>query len=757
MDDRSLRCNNVHVHQNESTDGSTRVRSMRLGGSRIWTVCTSGGSLSKDSMTAELAGSDEGAVSLSITSTDHAMWSKLLKVKPIFLILRCHLSRFDKMTVVNLEFPSTLSKSDPQKQPVIIIGQLKNLMKAKYSSVKAKLEPHVTEQVLKLNCDLFSLCTSGVHRVHLLAYRRWLDRTGDCGTGFKSCLRDTQIYVYSSAIIVAHQLVSLSQVYSAALASLHPSPTDSCSLYLNLATVAALPVKCSRHNTPSRAHFITKLVKSATVGVDESVVIVCRREDVFASACAVARAYPLYSRKTTNNLSASTKTATVQVHFVLLASSDDAGSMAVNNGTAEGELGLGEADVELLKNAAMAVRLAARIVDTPCNEMNVDTFVQEVLTVGQALGVKSTVIRGEELNERGFGGIYGVGKAALVPPALVVLSYLPQGATETIAWVGKGIVYDTGGLSIKGKTSMPGMKRDCGGAAGVLGAFFTTVKAGFTQNLHAVFCLAENAVGPRSTRPDDIHTLYSGRTVEINNTDAEGRLVLSDGVSYAQKDLKANIIVDMATLTGAQAICTGKYHAAVLTNNAEWEGAAVHAGKSSGDLVFPILYCPELHFSEFSSAVADMKNSVTDRSNAQSSCAGLFIGAHLGFDYPGVWVHIDMASPVYVVKCGLSSKSDHSSEARRVGGGRGVLYDRDDTTAGVVNAFLDQTKRATTLMLDPDEYNLAVQVDLGERATGYGVAILSTLFGKFSNSNMLQSLSEQTDSEWPSTKKLKRN
>nr|CAD7579227.1 unnamed protein product [Timema californicum] len=86
----------------------------------------------------------------------------------------------------------------------------------------------------------------------------------------------------------------------------------------------------------------------------------------------------------------------------------------------------------------------------------------------------------------------------------------------------------------------------------MLGAFFTTVKAGFTQNLHAVFCLAENAVGPRSTRPDDIHTLYSGRTVEINNTDAEGRLVLSDGVSYAQKDLKANIIVDMATLTGAQ-------------------------------------------------------------------------------------------------------------------------------------------------------------------------------------------------------------
>lgn len=96
------------------------------------------------------------------------------------------------------------------------------------------------------------------------------------------------------------------------------------------------------------------------------------------------------------------------------------------------------------------------------------------------------------------------------------------------------------------------MKRDCGGAAAILGAFYATVKQGFSQNLHAVFCLAENSVGPDSTRPDDIHTLYSGRTVEINNTDAEGRLVLADGVVYASRDLKADLILDMATLTGAQ-------------------------------------------------------------------------------------------------------------------------------------------------------------------------------------------------------------
>jgi len=100
------------------------------------------------------------------------------------------------------------------------------------------------------------------------------------------------------------------------------------------------------------------------------------------------------------------------------------------------------------------------------------------------------------------------------------------------------------------------MKRDCGGAAAILGAFRAVVKQGFTENLHAVFCLAENSVGPDATRPDDIHLLYSGRTVEINNTDAEGRLVLADGVAYAHKDLKANVILDMATLTGAQVLIT---------------------------------------------------------------------------------------------------------------------------------------------------------------------------------------------------------
>uniref|UniRef100_A0A673LQV6 Probable aminopeptidase NPEPL1 n=1 Tax=Sinocyclocheilus rhinocerous TaxID=307959 RepID=A0A673LQV6_9TELE len=422
------------------------------------------------------------------------------------------------------------------------------------------------------------------------------------------------------------QSVVTKEIWQAALASLNPNPTDSCPLYLSFAAVAALPSRVSRHNSPSSAHFLTRLVRTCLPAGSNRCIVVSLRLYFFISELfqltkllIIFKCYFYF-------------TYLCICYFMYVFILVNSNNTAVRN---------------------------------------------EIKAVGNELGITPTIIRGEELKQKGFGGIYGVGKAAQHPPALAVLSHTPSGATQTIAWVGKGIVYDTGGLSIKGKTTMPGMKRDCGGAAAILGAFKATVKQGFKDNLHAVFCLAENSVGPTATRPDDIHTLYSGKTVEINNTDAEGRLVLSDGVVYASKDLSADIILDMATLTGAQGISTGKYHAAVMTNSEQWEAACVRAGRSSGDLAHPLVYCPELHFSEFTSAVADMKNSVADRENAQSSCAGLFIGSHLGFDWPGIWVHVDIASPVHA----------------------------------------------------------------GERATGFGVAMLLALFGQASEDPLLNSVS----------------
>ena len=173
------------------------------------------------------------------------------------------------------------------------------------------------------------------------------------------------------------------------------------------------------------------------------------------------------------------------------------------------------------------------------------------------------------------------------------------------------------------------------------------VLAGFPENLHAVLCLAENSVDSRSTRPDDVITLYSGKTVEVNNTDAEGRLVLGDGTAYACKHLGPDIIIDLATLTGAQSYATGLRHAGVLANTAALEAFLVAAGKRSGDLCFPLLYCPELLgvAPMFPSEVADMKNSTRDRSNAPSSGAGHFIEEHLcSSGSKPAWAHIDIAA-----------------------------------------------------------------------------------------------------------------
>jgi len=306
--------------------------------------------------------------------------------------------------------------------------------------------------------------------------------------------------------------------------------------------------------------------------------------------------------------------------------------------------------------AAAAVRRAQELVDLPAEEMNVGRMVAEAEATAKRLrtdfgrDVTFQVIRGEELRDQGYGGIWGVGKAAVEPPALVVLSFEPEAAsedTETVAWVGKGIVYDTGGLSLKVGGSMVGMKSDMGGSAAMLAAYEKAVELGTTQRLHLLLCLAENAIGKGAFRNDDILRLFSGKTVEINNTDAEGRLVLGDGVAHASKVLKPtpDLIVDMATLTGAQMVTTGHHFAAIMSNKDEVESRGVAAGRASGDLTFPIIYAPELYRQEFSSKVADMKNSVKDRMNAQTSCAGTFVGEHLDSSYEGGWLHVDMAGP----------------------------------------------------------------------------------------------------------------
>lgn len=396
-------------------------------------------------------------------------------------------------------------------------------------------------------------------------------------------------------------------------------------------SLIALPNQVSRHNHKMSLHKITELISGATGRLQIYVVDDEIEKQMGAISCSIARAFPLYSKKSSKK--ENYEKSNVNVSFL----------------NTRMELVDSPVLLNSAKFAAEGVQLAAKLTDMPPNELTTDVYAGECHRIAKELGdcVSIEEIKGEDLKERGYGGVYGVGKCASCPPRIIIMNYIPSGESkEFVVLVGKGIVYDTGGLALKSKTGMPGMKHDMAGSSGLLGGFLAAVKLKVPTKITLIIAIAENSIGPNALRNDDIITLYSGKTVEINNTDAEGRLVLGDCIAHASKHLDdANLIVDMATLTGAQSIITGKRHGAILTKNQDTEDRIYNAGKASGDLVFPLLYAPELLNPEFSSKVADMKNSVANRNNAQSSCAGHFIESHIDESFRGDWVHIDMAGP----------------------------------------------------------------------------------------------------------------
>ena len=391
----------------------------------------------------------------------------------------------------------------------------------------------------------------------------------------------------------------------------------------------ALPDEIGRHNSPTRAESVRHCVSQANSGDAKKVAIVACLADpdhYVATAVAVARCYPFYDATTDKKDGGQTTVSLVSV---------------LEDGTPV----RAPADV---RPTVESLRLAARLVDTPAQEMRTSDMEAEArAAVKDIPGVKVTSIVGDRLLAVGLGGIHGVGRAATVAPRLVVLEYKPpKRARRTVALVGKGVIYDTGGLSIKVGGIMCTMKGDMGGAAAVLGAFLTLARMKSRDRLFCVLTLAENAVGPDSYRPDDILRMHSGKTVEINNTDAEGRLLLADGVSWAARKLKADFIIDAATLTGAALVTSGKIVSSVATNRDGLEARVVASGRRTGDVTHPLLFIPEFLKQEFKSKVADMRNSVADRMNAQSSCAAQFVYNHIE-DLNPAWVHLDIAGPAF--------------------------------------------------------------------------------------------------------------
>ncbi len=390
-----------------------------------------------------------------------------------------------------------------------------------------------------------------------------------------------------------------------------------------------LPDTVSRHNSPSRAACIHQVVAQSQTGRKGNAAILLYLDGAShypAAAAAIARTLPLFSMKTGASPKASLKVLAVDAEDNPIAASST------------------------VSQRAECVRQVARLVDMPPQECNPAGMQKQAYALLRGVeGVTKTAIVGPKLLAAGLGGIHGVGRTAPEAPRMLVLSYKPKGRATGphVALVGKGVTYDTGGLSLKISGGMVNMKSDMGGAAAVLGAFLELVHTKVKRRVTAILCLAENSIGPDAYRPDDVLTMHSGKTVEINNTDAEGRLLLGDGVSYAARKVKADVVIDAATLTGAQLVATGRGHAAVVCNDEDLEQALVASGKLSGDLAHPLPFAPEFYHKEFTSQVADMKNSVADRMNAQSSCAAQFVYNHIeGLDVK--WGHVDLAGPAFV-------------------------------------------------------------------------------------------------------------
>lgn len=393
--------------------------------------------------------------------------------------------------------------------------------------------------------------------------------------------------------------------------------------------VVALHDKISRHLSESRALELHLALRGVARPDSGKVAIVAALRDGSHAAGAyvgIARAYPQYSRKTGAKAPAS------PVKVLL---TTQAGPVTEN--------------LTYLRSLGHATQLAQRWVDMPTAELDTAIFEAEARRALEALPhVTTTAIVGDELLAKGLRGLHAVGRTAMVAPRLMIFDYNPPDAQgEAIALIGKGLVYDTGGLFLKIVDSrMLTMKCDMGGAAAVLGAFQVLATNGIARRIVAAVAMAENAIGPDAYRPDDVIEMHSGKTMEVNNTDAEGRICVADAASYVARMYRPKVLIDAATLTGAQLMATGKYHAGIMTSDGPLEQVAVNAGLQSGDHCMPLLFSPELHTSEYKSTVADMRNSVGDRMNAPCSASGLWIYMHID-DLELRWCHIDLAGPAY--------------------------------------------------------------------------------------------------------------
>ncbi|MFC4906808.1 leucyl aminopeptidase [Actinomadura gamaensis] len=301
-----------------------------------------------------------------------------------------------------------------------------------------------------------------------------------------------------------------------------------------------------------------------------------------------------------------------------------------------------EAAVRRAETLASAVTLVRDLVNTPPSDLSPEDFAEVATKVAAESGLEIEVLDEKALVDGGYGGIVGVGQGSANPPRLVRLAYTHPEAAKTLALVGKGITFDSGGLSLKPAEGMDWMKSDMGGAGAVLGALAAIAELKPAVNVVGYLALAENMPSGSAQRPSDVLRVYGGKTVEVLNTDAEGRLVMADAIVRSGED-EPDLLIDVATLTGAQLVALGTRTTGVMANDDDVREKVVAAAVAAGEPSWGMPLPEELR-KGLDSSVADIANISGERWGGML-VAGVFLRE---FVPDGVrWAHLDIAGPSY--------------------------------------------------------------------------------------------------------------
>ncbi|MGW5878292.1 leucyl aminopeptidase [Nocardiopsis terrae] len=303
--------------------------------------------------------------------------------------------------------------------------------------------------------------------------------------------------------------------------------------------------------------------------------------------------------------------------------------------------GAGDA-VERAAVLAEAVSFTRDLVNTAPADLVPEDLAGAAQEIARQTGLEIEVLDERALSEGGYGGLTGVGQGSANPPRLVRLAHSHPEATKTVAFVGKGITFDSGGLSLKPSGGMEWMKSDMSGAASVLAAMRAIATLGLKVNVVGYLTVAENMPSGTAQRPSDVLSIYGGKTVEVLNTDAEGRLVMADGLVRAHED-EPDLIVDIATLTGAQLVALGTRVFAVMANDDAVREEIVTAAGAEGEASWPMPLPDELR-AGLNSSVADIANVAGERWGGMLS-AGIFLREFI--EEGTKWAHLDIAGPSF--------------------------------------------------------------------------------------------------------------